>query len=142
MRRPIALVGVITIALSVAACAGEAEPQDEPTPRTVSQECRDAFQSAHEEMEASDDEREDAGDFGGGLGHGSLSGLEPTVTACSTTDEWYEAYRATWSERTEGVSPSSALRTLCRSGRDQPLRDQGLCQQIVVDAPDDQPGDA
>lgn len=142
MRRSIAVIGVLGIALSIAACADEAEPQEGPTPRAISQECRDAFAEAHEAMAERDEDRDADGDFGGGAGLGSLSQLEPSVTACATTDEWYEGYRATWSERTEGVSPTNALRTLCRSGRDQPLRDQGVCQQIVIDAPGSQPGNA
>lgn len=125
--------------LLLAACGDEAEPVEEPTPRAVSQECQDAFNEAHAAMEEREDERiPEGGSYEGGPTLGSLNELKPTVPACSTTDEWFEAYRATWSERTEGISPSQALRTLCRS-RD--VEGEELCQQIVVRGPDEQPGE-
>jgi hypothetical protein len=142
VRRPALAVVTAACALLLVACGDEAEPVEEPTPRAISQECLDAFNEAHAEMEDREDERiPEGGQYEGGPTVGTLNELKPTVPACSSTEEWFEAYRATWSERTEGISPSQALRTLCRSTRDETIRDAEVCQEIVVEVPEGQPGD-
>jgi hypothetical protein len=135
-RMMVAVAGLA--ALVVAACGNETAAREEPTPRPISAECRGAFEAATE-LEDPDLGREDEQR---GIGRGSLLYLEPTLEACQTTTEWFEAYRAYASEATEGIPPSSALRTLCRTTRDEALQTGSLCS-AMADAPDDrQPGDA
>ncbi len=126
------------LAAAVAACDDEPEVRAEPTPIAISDGCRQAFQEVVAE-ETTDDE--DGAVRDSGVGAGSLSDLRPTLDACATTTEWFEAYRATSTERTEGITPTAALRTLCDPGRDGEARDAAVCQQIVVDGPEDQPGE-
>lgn len=138
------LVALVLAALAVAvvACGDEPEVRAEPTPIPVSDECRQAFRDVVAVTEdTTDDGDEDEAVRDSGVGAGSLSDLRPTLDACATTTEWFEAYRATWTERTEGISPTAALRTLCDRGPDGEARDTAVCRQIVVDGPEGQPGE-
>jgi hypothetical protein len=139
------LVGLVAVvALLVVACEREPEPEAAPSPIPVSEECREAFADAVAAVEEYDEDDEaDPDDTlpGGGVGAGTLNELRPTLTACTSTTEWFEAYRAHWTERTEGIAPSAALRTLCDRAGDE-AREAEVCRQIVIDGPEEQPGES
>lgn len=135
MRRSATPALIAAGLLLLGACAdGTAEA--EPTPRPISAECREAFAAAVETEER--DIGRDAEE--GTLVEGSLRYLLPTIEACQTTDEWFEAYRGYTTEATEGIAPSSALRSLCEKADARGVDGTGICDQIAPMQGDEHPG--
>ncbi len=116
MRRFGVVLAAAMLALGLGACDDQPEPRNEPTPRAVSADCRQAFEEAASEdggEEAGEDELDEARYGQASESEGSFLNLLPTLDACRNSEEWFEAYRGHAMEATRGLPPSMALRSLC-----------------------------
>ncbi|MBW3578415.1 MAG: hypothetical protein KY462_11875 [Actinobacteria bacterium] len=123
--------------LSVGCGAGQHAGRD-PTPIAVSPACSEAFDAAQAALTG-------RAEPGSPAPHapvspvpttvaGSLADLYPTIAACGTTDEWFEAYRAHPTPLTADVAPSEALRALCSAGRGRrDVASSELCARVRVE---------
>jgi hypothetical protein len=135
MRR-LATPALIAAGLLLLGACADGTAEAGPTPRPISAECRESFAAATE-VEERDIGREHEE---GTLAEGSFRHLLPTLEACQTTEEWFEAYRGYTTAATEGVAPSSALRSLCDKADAREMDSARICDEMARMPREEHPG--
>lgn len=136
-----ALGGAVAAAVTLGACSsGQPEAQEGPTTRPVSAECQQAFAQVPTEP------AELAGAAAPSapvspvptIVGGAFGDLYGTVTACSSVEEWTEAFRGRRLSVTRNADPVTTLRVLCRNANAERIRSAAVCVEIELpDAPAD-----
>lgn len=128
-----AITAALATALVLGACSSGQEPQEGPTDRDVSAECRQAFAAVPTEPPQLADPGPTAPPSPVPVElKGAFVDLFPTVTACGSVEEWVEAFRGQNLAITRNADPVSVLRALCQSSDEERIRTAPVCQEVQI----------
>lgn len=136
------------IALLVATgCGGGPERQEEPTPRPISAECRDAWVEAQEaagseELSPPPDQPTEPPSPVPLGKSGQAADLYPTLEACGSAEAWVEGFNGHPIGWARDMNAITLLRELCQYGREEIVRDSRPCADLgAADEPLDETTD-